>query len=513
MRGPAFVGAMLLAGIVGWSSAVGQAPGSSGQGQAPYTLQVNSRVVLTDVTVTDKQGNPVTGLPQSDFRIFDNGKPQKLASFEEHREKMATLWKAAAAPGSFSNDFLRHPPPQVNAILFDTTTIGMLDQMVLFQEMKRFVASLPAGEPVAVFTRSGDMTLQLASFTDDHAALMAAIQRAIPKFQRPGAWMASDLDTLQQMAIYLGQVPGRKNLIWFTSGSNLFLRPDPTTMPDYQARRDIYDMLEAERIAIYPIDAKGLTIGFPNPFQQMLMREDAAATGGTAYMNTNGLALAAQHIVSTDGDYYTLTYSPQGLKNDGSWRRVEVKLESKGYQLSYRHGYFDDGSNQPGPPGKTRTVLKAGARKIEVPNDRSEPIVFKVQVEPVPAETAPSADDPPLKRGEQRCAVHFIVPAKDVIAEKLDGNTATDKVGVAVLAFDRNGDRVAKRMLELTMGVHEDMVRNQPNAALIFNETVNLPRGRNYLYLGVWDMTSGQMGTVNAEVEVAKPGTKEQTQR
>ncbi len=215
MRGPAFVGAMLLAGIVGWSSAVGQAPGSSGQGQAPYTLQVNSRVVLTDVTVTDKQGNPVTGLPQSDFRIFDNGKPQKLASFEEHREKMATLWKAAAAPGSFSNDFLRHPPPQVNAILFDTTTIGMLDQMVLFQEMKRFVASLPAGEPVAVFTRSGDMTLQLASFTDDHAALMAAIQRAIPKFQRPGAWMASDLDTLQQMAIYLGQVPGRKNLIWF----------------------------------------------------------------------------------------------------------------------------------------------------------------------------------------------------------------------------------------------------------------------------------------------------------
>ncbi len=274
-------------------------------------------------------------------------------------------------------------------------------------------------------------------------------------------------------------------------------------------------MLETERIAIYPIDARGLTIGFNlrKASQQMLMRQDAAATGGTAYMNTNGLALAAQHIVSTDGDYYTLTYSPQGLKNNGSWHRVEVKLESKGYQLSYRHGYFDDGSNQPGPPGKTRTVLKAGARKIEVPNDRSEPIVFKVQVEPVPAETAPSADDPPLKRGEQRCAVHFIVPAKDVIAEKLDGNTATDKVGVAVLAFDRNGDRVAKRMLELTMGVHEDMVRNQPNAALIFNETVNLPRGRNYLYLGVWDMTSGRMGTVNAEVEVAKPGTKEQTQR
>ena len=517
MRGPAIVGAMLLAAAVPWSSAAAQASGSSGSGsgQGPYTLQVNSRVVLTDVTVTDKQGNPVTGLPQSEFRIFDNGREQKLASFEEHREKMATLQETAAAPDSFSNDVLRHPPPQVNAILFDTTTIDMLDQMVLFQEMKRFVAKLPAGEPVAIFTRSGQMTLQLASFTDDRAALMAAIERAIPKFQRPGAWMASDLQTLQQMTFYLGQIRGRKNLIWFTSGSNLFLRPDPTTLPDYKLRRDVYDMLEAERIAIYPIDARGLTVDFSMGMasQQMLMRQDAAATGGAAYVNTNGLALAAQHIVSTDGNYYTLTYSPQDLKNNESWHRVQVKLEEKGYQLSYRHGYFDDGSNQPGPPGKTRTVLKAGARKIEVPNDRSEPIVFKVQVEPVSADTAPAADDPPLKRGEQRCVVHFVVPARDVVAEKVDGNTGTDEVGVAVVAFDQNGERVAKRMLKLTMGVHEDIARNQPNAALVFNETVNLPRGRNYLYLGVWDMTSGRMGTVNAEFEVAKPGAKEPTQR
>jgi VWFA-related protein len=44
-------------------------------------------VVLTDVVVTDKHGNPVTGLTRSDFRIMDNGKAQTLASFEEHREQ------------------------------------------------------------------------------------------------------------------------------------------------------------------------------------------------------------------------------------------------------------------------------------------------------------------------------------------------------------------------------------------------------------------------------------------
>ena len=67
--------------LIGTTPAWGQtasSPGSSNQ--APYTLQVNSRVVLTDVTVTDKQGNPITGLTENDFRLLDNGKPQKLAS-------------------------------------------------------------------------------------------------------------------------------------------------------------------------------------------------------------------------------------------------------------------------------------------------------------------------------------------------------------------------------------------------------------------------------------------------
>ncbi len=139
---------------------------SQKQTQSPYTLQVNTRVVLTDVTVTDKHGNPVRGLTEEDFRIFDNGKPQTLASFDEHHEKMARLEETAAGRdaggGSFSNEFLRHPPPQVNVLLFDTTTIGMIDQMVLFQQMEKFVDQLPTGEPVAVFARSGEVTLQLS---------------------------------------------------------------------------------------------------------------------------------------------------------------------------------------------------------------------------------------------------------------------------------------------------------------------------------------------------------------
>src|SRR5271154_2327412 len=151
MRVLVATGVWLLIGItpvLAWGQTT-SSPGSSNQ--APYTLQVNSRVVLTDVTVTDKQGNPITGLTENDFRLLDNGKPQKLASFEQHRRQapVPQLREASATPGRFSNDYLRHPPAQVNALLFDTTTIGIVDQMYLFQQMKQFVNNLPAGEPLA----------------------------------------------------------------------------------------------------------------------------------------------------------------------------------------------------------------------------------------------------------------------------------------------------------------------------------------------------------------------------
>ncbi|MEA2543943.1 MAG: hypothetical protein QOH35_5309, partial [Acidobacteriaceae bacterium] len=50
--------------------------------QSTYLFHTDTRVVLTDVTVTNANGDPVHGLRQSAFHIFDNKEPQVLASFE-----------------------------------------------------------------------------------------------------------------------------------------------------------------------------------------------------------------------------------------------------------------------------------------------------------------------------------------------------------------------------------------------------------------------------------------------
>jgi hypothetical protein len=39
-------------------------------------------MIRLDVAVTDKDGHPVTGLKQQDFKLWDNGQPGKIVSWQ-----------------------------------------------------------------------------------------------------------------------------------------------------------------------------------------------------------------------------------------------------------------------------------------------------------------------------------------------------------------------------------------------------------------------------------------------
>lgn len=303
-----------------------------------YVFHSNTREVLTDVTVTDRHGNPIDGLSRSAFHIFDNERPQQLESFEEHAGAPATVAATGSAPNVFSNSYLQHLPPSLNVILIDTTTIDIVDQMVLNQQLMRFVNALPVNQSLAIYQRAVDGTILQQNFTSDHNLLLTAIHRAIPHLRQPGAWQASDFGTLEQMAAFLSQMPGRKNVLWFTGGSNLFLKPDPSVIPPSQLLREIYDELETERIALYPIDARGLTVAINTAMapQHMLMTDMADATGGQAWYDNNGLAQIASHTVDTDSHFYTLTYRPDNLKANNKWHKVKIAVDGGPYHLSYR---------------------------------------------------------------------------------------------------------------------------------------------------------------------------------
>ncbi len=509
-----------------------QSAGGGSPAQQPgYTLQTTTRIVLTDVIVTDRKGNPVHGLRASDFQIFDNNKPQVLSSFEEHTTTpIAPIEQASTSPGVYSNKFLLHLPPVLNIIVIDITNLELPDQMYLYYELNRFIKNLPAGQPIAIYWQSAEHNLMLQNFTTDHALLSAAVRKAIPHFPPParGYYVDSGFIALQAIEHDFEQYPGRKNILWFSGGSTLFLAPDPMDQnlgpfayPDPDLLRTIYDGLEASRIAIYPVDARGLQVVF-GPLamavgaQQGLMQDIANATGGTAFYNNNGLDKIAAHWLDNGGSFYTLTYSPEDFRFDNKWHKVKVKLapEFSGYTLSYRRGYFADGSSGVPHNEKPRKLLLAGGSPLTTaPDQQSIPIVFEVRVEPASPEPASSTNAAASlnmqtpKKGIIPYSIHYSLPADAFTAKTVDGKSEFD-IGVAVFAFNNEGSAEAQLADRVTIVVNEDKLRMHPKASIPVDQQINLHKGQKYLYLAVWDMTSGRLGTLQIPFTVSKQKTK-----
>jgi hypothetical protein len=54
-------------------------------GSATATIESEVQLVIVDAVVTGAHGKPVEGLPKEEFQVFENGQPQIITSFEEHK--------------------------------------------------------------------------------------------------------------------------------------------------------------------------------------------------------------------------------------------------------------------------------------------------------------------------------------------------------------------------------------------------------------------------------------------
>ncbi len=71
-------------------------------GQGTFTLKVQTDIVLTNVVARDKKtGAVVKGLKASDFTVLENGKPQKIASFDyQSVDEAAVLAEKSTVTGT-----------------------------------------------------------------------------------------------------------------------------------------------------------------------------------------------------------------------------------------------------------------------------------------------------------------------------------------------------------------------------------------------------------------------------
>ena len=360
----------------------------AGASQQPpaATLSIATREVLLDIVVTDKSGQPVTGLTAADFAVTEEGDPQRLSHLEEHHPMTAAeLAPLKAAPALPPNTFTNFTPVvNTNAstvILIDALDAGIQTQMELRQQLIDCLKHLQPGTPVALFEVDTEMRL-IQGFTSDPQVLFEAAnsKRNMPSLLRPirgtrEEYRRARIDILrsgfQMMGRYLAGFPGRKSLIWLTGAIPASYQSDPlgtsfgkSFKDDFAVLEDnpddLVDALTLSRVAVYPIDARGLQTppqfeaannGHPSPganmrfegrqaFQHMDLDSIADATGGRAYYNTNGLKQVIAGIVNNGSNYYTLAYATTNTTWNGQFRHIKVKLDRPGVRAQYRQGYY-----------------------------------------------------------------------------------------------------------------------------------------------------------------------------
>lgn len=150
----------------------------------PPTIRVSTRMVLVDVVVRDKRGNPVSGLKPDDFVIEEDGKKQKIATFLAPSTGSTATAPPTLAAGLYTNrpDF-RSPGGAPIVIVLDAANALFRDQAYARLQMLKFVAQQSsASNRIAVFTLTDGLQL-LQDFTTDPRVLQDALQHYRPQEQ------------------------------------------------------------------------------------------------------------------------------------------------------------------------------------------------------------------------------------------------------------------------------------------------------------------------------------------
>lgn len=243
----------------------------------PITIRANTRLVVVDVVVTDKKGQPVTGLKPEDFTLEENGKKQKVSVFVPPGVPNRPA-PAQAPPGILSNH-----PENVTAggvptvLLLDAANSSFLNQAYARSQMLQYVneQSHP-NQPMAVITLTDRLRI-LQEFTSDPQILLTAIRNFKPQAQilqaappppvsemggQGGAAIAAagaaissfaniqlgyalerrtliTVDAMQTLCRMLGGLPGRKNVVWLTADLPFDLIPEDRNMTDAELAAEL----------------------------------------------------------------------------------------------------------------------------------------------------------------------------------------------------------------------------------------------------------------------------------
>ncbi len=325
-------------------------------------IRAETRVVLVDAVVLDRKQQFVRDLRPQDFRLWEDGKEQKLTSF--------SLESAGVSQERSNKHYI--------ALFFDNSTGGQTSQVAMRREASHFVdgfaspdrymAVINYGQGLSItqnFTADADRLRKALNVVQSSAASNAGLVRDVPRPTVGGAnnttSFGMDVDTspyrnllasVRALTASLATIKGRKALVLFTGGAAM--TGDLT--PDVKAT---IDAANKANVALYTVGSSvsGGADAMPQaaPNQRLtvadirkamsttpdatLLQALSDGTGGIAYATTNDLAASLGKVAIEQDQYYLLGYTPSVEAAEGTCHELNVKVARSDLEIRARQGY------------------------------------------------------------------------------------------------------------------------------------------------------------------------------
>jgi VWFA-related protein len=338
-------------------------------------FESTTQLVVEDLIIKDKSGNPVTGLKASDFIVTEDGKPQTIDFVEFQKleqgaapmppqaegpkvlqERVEPAVKSATAiqiapekPGD-----IKYRDRRLMVLFFDMTSMPISDQLRAQTAANKFVRTqMTPSDLMAIMTFSSDIKV-VEDFTDDRDALLSDIKKLTigegqgfdeqisdDSASDSGAAFTQDdtefnifntdrqLAALENAVQMLGSLNEKKALVYFASGMT-------RNGLDNQAQLTgtINAALKAN-VSFYPIDARGLVASAP------LGDATKASPGGAGMYSGSSARSAQSNFQGQQETLYTLAADTGGKalldNNDLADGIVQAQKDiSSYYILGYR---------------------------------------------------------------------------------------------------------------------------------------------------------------------------------
>lgn len=388
-----------------FSSAMAQTPAQqppSVKGdQGLYKMRVESELVLVNVVARDKQGKPITDLKQSDFTLLEDGKAQRISSFDFENLDTKPLAASAGPSQQSTNGPVAPAKPilttkdadqalnnkRVIVMFFDMTSMAPDEIERSIQAARKYIQTkMTSADLIAIVTLTTSLRLD-QDFTGDQAQLMRVLNRfSHSEGQGMDNGLAGDADgieesgdaytpdeteynqfntdrklqALQSLCQVLGKFNQKKSIIYFSSGMT------QTGIENQAALRAAINTAIKANVAIYTTDSRGLEAEPPggtastaslrgtamysgaavqsrldaNFASQETLTTLSGDTGGKAFLDSNDLGLVFDRVQKDTSIYYVLGYTSNSPMRDGKYRHIQVKVNRPGLTLEFRKGYY-----------------------------------------------------------------------------------------------------------------------------------------------------------------------------